>query len=246
MTRTMIFQLDGTPADTPFPDPSLAERDPDGLLAIGGDLQPQRLLNAYARGIFPWYSEDQPILWWSPDPRTVLYPERVHVSRRLRRQLRHGGLRLRMDSAFEAVVRACAAPRAGQQGTWLLPEMQSAYSGLHREHRAHSIELWQADELVGGLYGIVLGRAFFGESMFSRIPGASKIVMVYLCERLAAFEYAFLDCQVFNPHLASMGAETILRERFLDELEAAVSREEDPAIWQSPAIDCNELERART
>jgi leucyl/phenylalanyl-tRNA--protein transferase len=241
----MIFQLNGTSPESPFPDPGLAESEPDGLLAVGGDLHPRRLLQAYAQGIFPWYGEDQPILWWSPDPRTILYPGRIHVSRSLRRQLRRGGLTLRIDNAFDEVVRGCAEPRGDRQGTWLLPEMRDAYRLLHEMGMGHSIELWDGNELVGGLYGVALGKAFFGESMFSRTPGASKIVMVYLCERMQAFEYRFLDCQVFNPHLASMGAEEMPRERFLRELESAVTRTEDPAMWRVDAVGCDELEHAR-
>lgn len=240
----MIYQLNHTPPETPFPDPEQAERDPNGLLAVGGDLHPQRLLQAYARGIFPWYSEDQPILWWNPDPRMVLYPEKVHVSRSLRRQLRRGGLTISFDTAFKQVIQACAEPRADQDGTWLLPEMRAAYQGLHRMEVAHSIELWREDQLVGGLYGIGLGKVFFGESMFSRIRSASRIVMVALCERMQAFGYHFLDCQVFNPHLASMGAEEIPRARFLAELDAALSEPEDPLMWQMRGLDCNQLEHA--
>ncbi len=240
----MIFQMNGTPSDMPFPDPGLAESDPDGLLAIGGDLTPERLRQAYSQGIFPWFSEDQPILWWSPDPRTVLYPSKLHVSRRLRRQLRQGGLTFRIDTAFEQVTDACAAPRAGQDGTWLGPEMQRAYNRLHAIGIAHSIELWCDQELVGGLYGVGLGRAFFGESMFSRVPSASRIVMVFLCERLGAFDYPFLDCQVFNPHLASMGAEEIPRSRFLAELAPAVGMQEDRRFWQLDGLDCSRLEHA--
>ena len=240
----MIFQMNGTPSETPFPDPNLAETEPDGLLAIGGDLKPERLRQAYSQGIFPWFSEDQPILWWSPDPRTVLYPSKLHVSRSLRRQLRRGGLTLRIDTAFEEVTRACAAPRVDQDGTWLLPHMQTAYQRLHRHGMAHSIELWRDAELLGGLYGVGLGRAFFGESMFSRVPSASRIVMVFLCEQLEAFDYPFLDCQVFNPHLATMGAEEIPRTRFLAELEPAVGMTEDPRIWQMDGLDCSELEHA--
>lgn len=241
----MIYQLNGTKPETIFPDPARAEREPDGLLAIGGDLHPRRLLQAYAQGIFPWYSEDQPILWWSPDPRTVLYPEKVHVSRSLRKLLRRGGLSLRIDTAFEAVTRECAAPRADQGGTWLSPEMQIAYQRLHHMGVAHSIELWRQDELVGGLYGLAIGRAFFGESMFSRIASASRVVMVFLCERLERFGYRFLDCQVFNPHLESMGAEEISRARFLDELAAAVSVSEPAAMWRLDGLDCSDLEHAR-
>jgi len=240
----MIFQLNGTAPDITFPNPARAEREPDGLLAIGGDLHPRRLLQAYAQGIFPWYSEDQPILWWSPDPRTVLYPDKVHVSRSLRRLLRRGGLSLRMDTAFAAVTRECAAPRADQEGTWLSPEMQAAYQQLHHMGVAHSIELWHQQDLVGGLYGLGIGRAFFGESMFSRVTSASRVVMVFLCERLLRFGYRFLDCQVFNPHLESMGAEEIPRARFLEELATAVSAPEPVGMWQPLELDCSDLEHA--
>ena len=242
----MIFQLDGTPSDTCFPDPELAESVPDGLLAVGGDLSRVRLLHAYQQGIFPWYAEGQPVLWWSPNPRAVLYPRNVHVSRRLRRHLRRGGLVLRIDSAFEEVTENCAAPRAGQNGTWLLPEMRSAYTELHRAGDAHSIELWQGGELVGGLYGVVMGKIFFGESMFSRVPDASKIVMVYLAELLGKHRFAFLDCQVVNPHLARMGALEIPRDRFLRELQVATGQAGEPRIWQQTPLDCSELEHAST
>jgi leucyl/phenylalanyl-tRNA--protein transferase len=242
----MIFQLDGTPADTPFPDPILAEREPDGLLAIGGDLSCTRLLHAYRQGIFPWYGEGQPLLWWSPDPRTLLYPEEVHVSRSLKRRLRKGGLLLRLDSAFAQVTAACAAPRRGQDGTWLLPEMRAAYAALHRAGHAHSIELWRGGRLVGGLYGVAVGRAFFGESMFSLVPDASKIVMVYLAELLARHAFAFLDCQVFNPHLARMGAIEVPRARFLEELHNATADTAPPAAWREKPVPCEQLQHAAT
>jgi len=242
----MIFQLDGTPPDTRFPDPQLAEKDPDGLLAIGGDLSHERLLNAYSQGIFPWYSEDQPLLWWSPNPRTVLYPQHVHVSRSLKRLMRRGGLTLRIDKAFEQVTAECAADRPGQDGTWLLPEMRAAYCELHDMGVAHSIELWQGRELVGGMYGVSIGAAFFGESMFSRIPSASRIVMVYLCEQLQRHHFHFLDCQVFNPHLGRMGAVEIPRSRFLEELQVALHSQADHGIWSCPPLDCSSLEHARS
>lgn len=240
----MIYQLSGTPADTPFPDPRLAETEPNGLLAIGGDLSRPRLLQAYRQGVFPWYSEDQPILWWSPDPRTVLYPGQVHVSRSLRRRLRRGGLELRIDSAFDQVTAACAEPRGDENGTWLLPEMRRAYADLYRQGDAHAIELWAGARLVGGLYGVAIGRVFFGESMFSRVADASKVVMVYLSELLSAHSYAFLDCQVFNPHLARMGAVEIPRGRFLDELRLATDGQPDGTIWRRPPCDCSHLEHA--
>ncbi len=240
----MIFQLDGTPADTPFPDPALATREPDGLLAIGGELSRPRLMQAYSQGIFPWYSEGQPILWWSPDPRTVLYPEHIHVSRSLKRRLRRGGLTLKFDTDFEAVTHACAEPRSNQDGTWLLPEMRHAYTELFQHGDAHSIELWDDKNLVGGMYGVTLGCAFFGESMFSRVPDASKIVMVYLAEQLLAHQFVFLDCQVFNPHLASMGAVEIPRSRFLQQLRDAVSRSPRSGMWKASPVDCISLAHA--
>ena len=168
-----------------FPDVKLALREPDGLLAVGGDLTAERILSAYRRGIFPWYSDDQPILWWSPDPRTLLFPERLHVSRSLRKSLRRQTCHVTFDTAFEEVIRHCAVtPRTGQDGTWITPRMIEAYKALHREGHAHSVEVWRGTELVGGLYGVAVGAAFYGESMFSRIPDASKIVMVYLAELL--------------------------------------------------------------
>lgn len=237
----MIYQLDGTPPDTRFPDPRLAETDPNGLLAMGGDLSPRRLLSAYSQGVFPWFSEDQPLLWWSPDPRTVLYPQQVHISHSLRRQMRQGGLVLRTDTAFDDVMAGCAAPRADQDGTWILPSMREAYNALHESGVAHSIELWQGKQLVGGMYGVALGGAFFGESMFSRVSSASKIVMVFLCRELMRYGYRFLDCQVYNPHLARMGAIDIPRERFLLELQQALLIPAEPGLWSAPPVDCAEL-----
>lgn len=240
----MIFQLQGTPPDTPFPIAELATQEPDGLLAVGGDLSRPRLLQAYSQGIFPWYSEGQPILWWSPDPRAVLYPRDIHVSRSLRRRLRKGGLFVKIDTRFDAVLEACAAPRAHQEGTWLLPEMRRAYLDLHCHGDAHSIELWDEDELVGGLYGVSLGGAFFGESMFSRSTDASKVILVYLAEFLRSQGYAFLDCQVFNPHLASMGAVEIPRSRFLSELAIALRLSPATDAWIQPPLECSRLQHA--
>jgi leucyl/phenylalanyl-tRNA---protein transferase len=241
----MIFQLDGTAPEMRFPNPAHAERDPDGLLAVGGDLTPKRLINAYSQGIFPWYSEHQPVLWWSPDPRTLIFPEQLHVSRSLRRQMRQGGLTLRMDSGYEEVLLGCAAPRRDQNGTWLLPEMREAYLQLYELDIAHSIELWQGKRLVGGMYGLALGAAFFGESMFSRVPSASRIVMVHLCEQLSAHGFHFLDCQVFNPHLGRMGAVQLPRQAYLERLRCALLSEADPRIWSQPSVDCARLAHAR-
>src|SRR5579885_642162 len=174
-----IAQLDGVPPER-FPDPSLALRDPNGLLAFGGDLSPQRLLAAYERGIFPWFSEGDPLLWWSPDPRCVFRTDGVHVSRRLARTLRRSPWRLSIDRAFDDVMRGCAAPRGGEPGTWITPDMIAAYTHLHEMGHAHSLEVWDRDELVGGIYGVGIGRAFSAESMFSHVPDASKTALLAL------------------------------------------------------------------
>ena len=226
------YRLD--PADpTAFPPATLALDDPDGLLAVGGDLSPERLLAAYRQGIFPWYSEGQPILWWSPDPRTVLYPDRIHVSRRLARTLRRTALRFTADHAFEAVVAGCAEPRTGQGGTWITGAMAQAYARLHRLGRAHSVEVWDGDRLVGGIYGVAMGRVFFGESMFSRVRDASKMAMVRLGERLTTWGYRLIDAQVYNPHLARLGAETLPRSRFLELLDAYCSEGDEASSWRT-------------
>lgn len=207
------------PEDPPeaFPDPALALSDPDGLLAVGGDLSPARLLYAYRHGIFPWYHGDQPILWWSPDPRAVLFPKDIHISRSLRRRITHGGYTMSFDTAFDSVMAACADTRPGQPegGTWISPAMQAAYGELHRLGHAHSIEIWMAGELVGGLYGIALGRVFFGESMFSRSTDASKLALVCFVRQLDAWGYALIDCQVHSEHLESLGSTLLPRRDFL-------------------------------
>jgi leucyl/phenylalanyl-tRNA--protein transferase len=195
----------------PFPSPRLALLDPDGLLAAGGNLNPDTLLQAYSQGIFPWYSGDQPILWWSPDPRCVLFPDRFHVSRSFRRTLNQHPFAIRTDTAFRQVMLACAEPRSDQNGTWITAEMLTAYCHLHALGYAHSFECWQDDELVGGVYGIQLGAVFFGESMFSHRKEASKIVMHHICKVLKP---ALIDAQVYSPHLESLGAELIAREDF--------------------------------
>jgi len=214
------------PQDPPdcFPDPDRACREPNGLLAIGGDLSPPRLVAAYRQGIFPWYNPGEPIMWWSPDPRAILLPAAVHVSHRLRRRMRQAPYRVSLNEAFQQVVTACAAPRKSGPGTWLVPEMQQAYGHLHRAGFAHSIELWQDADLVGGLYGIALGRAFFGESMFSRVPDASKMLLAILGQQLARRGYRLIDGQVASDHLLRMGAQLWTRERFLDELALAIAQ----------------------
>lgn len=231
--RLRPFWLDpGTPWDD-FPDPRYAMRDPNGLLAVGGDLAPERLLAAYRRGIFPWYNAGQPVLWWSPDPRAVLYPEWLHVSRSLRKTLRRARLEVTVDRDFRAVMEGCAAPRRGESGTWITPEMLAAYTRLHDLGWAHSWEVRREGELVGGLYGVAIGRVFFGESMFSRVSDASKVALAHVC----AAGYALLDCQVESEHLARMGARAIPRTRFLAELErwCPVPLHGSPAARGAPA-----------
>ena len=200
--------------ESPFPPAEQALDYPPGLLAAGGDLSPTRLLNAYRHGIFPWYSEDEPILWWSPAPRCVLYPQNIHVSRRLRRRYNQGRFSLSADRAFERVIHACAAPRHDHDGTWITEEMLAAYVQLHDLGVAHSVEAWVDGELAGGIYGLALGRVFFGESMFSKYEDASKIALVTLCRQLRQWNFSLLDCQISNPHLVSMGATEITRVEF--------------------------------
>ncbi|HID46148.1 MAG TPA: leucyl/phenylalanyl-tRNA--protein transferase [Chromatiaceae bacterium] len=219
----MLFSLDESRPGEPFPDPSLAETEPDGLLAVGGDLTPERIVQAYRQGIFPWYGEDQPILWWSPDPRMVLFPEKLHVSRSLAKELRRERFQVTFDLAFDQVIQACAQPRKDDEGTWLTPEMIVAFRQLHQLGIAHSVEAWQDGELVGGLYGNALGSVFFGESMFSRVPNASKVAFVCLVRSLSRTGYKLVDCQVFTPHLQSLGADLIPRADFLPLLKDGVA-----------------------
>ena len=214
----MIFRLDSDPYSD-FPDVSLAEVEPNGLLAVGGDLSPMRLINAYRHGIFPWFSEGEPILWWSPDPRTVLFPDKIKVSRSLRKSLRSGKFRVTYDRAFLQVIKACAKPRAGSPGTWLVPEMIDAYTELYRLGMAHSVEVWQQEHLVGGLYGVAIGSVFYGESMFSRVSDSSKVALVHLCQTLSAMDFKMIDCQVYTTHLIRLGAEEIPRQQFCHYLD---------------------------
>jgi leucyl/phenylalanyl-tRNA--protein transferase len=207
--------------ESPFPSVDQALDNPPGLLAVGGDLSPARLLNAYRHGIFPWYSDDQPILWWSPAPRCILYPQAVHVSRRLRRRYNQGRFSLTADRAFTQVIKACAEPRQDQDKTWITDEMLAAYIRLHKLGLAHSVEVWVDAELAGGIYGLALGQVFFGESMFSRHADASKIALVALCRQLHQWNFILLDCQISNPHLLSMGTEEISRAEFHQYLKAA-------------------------
>ena len=223
-----IFSLN---EDLAFPPAELAE--PDGLLAIGGDLSPCRLLLAYRQGIFPWYAPGTPILWWSPDPRLVLFPDELRISHSLRRVLKKGHFHVTFDDAFRAVIEACAMVRVHQgEETWLVPEMIEAYHRLYRLGAAHSVETWLNGRLVGGLYGVAMGRVFFGESMFSIVSDASKVALVHLVTRLKAMGYAFIDCQVSSGHLKRMGAREIPRSEFLRRLQAAIHAP-TPAFWQT-------------
>jgi leucyl/phenylalanyl-tRNA--protein transferase len=212
-----------SPDDPPerFPPHEAALRDPPGLLAAGGDLKYERLLAAYERGIFPWYSPGQPVLWWSPDPREVLLPQEFHCSRRFGRSLRTRGFEWLADRDFAAVVAACAAPRSRSPGTWITPEMSAAYCGLHQRGLAHSYEIWHADRLVGGVYGVRLGRVFFGESMFSRERDASKAALAGLVQRCSALGIDLIDCQLPSAHLRSLGSRAMPRRQFLRFLQPA-------------------------
>ena len=212
--------------------PSLEGATPEGLVAVGGDLSRGRLLTAYRQGIFPWYSEGQPILWWSPDPRTVLFTGKVKISRSLRKTLRHGDLTITMDSAFEDVISACAAPRGNESETWITDDMSFAYCDLYKRGDAHSIEVWRNNTLVGGLYGVVLGDVFFGESMFSRENDASKVALVGLDWQLQQMHFRLIDCQIPSKHLVSLGAENINRGQFLAELENGLRQNRRPGRWQ--------------
>ncbi len=220
-------------ARTPFPPLARALAEPNGLLAAGGDLSPERLVAAYRRGIFPWYSEGQPILWWSPDPRMVLPVAGFRVSRSLRKRVAARTFETRVDTAFRDVVGACAAvPRPGQRGTWITAEMVDAYCELHRLGYAHSVESWRDGALVGGLYGVALGRVFFGESMFARETDASKVALVALVARLQRLDVPLVDCQQETAHLASFGARPMARDRFAAALTQLIHSAEPPAGWR--------------
>ena len=227
-----MFVLKSNSADLRFPPVELAS--PEGLLAVGGDLRAERLLEAYRHGIFPWYNPGQPILWWSPDPRAVLFPAKLKVARSLRKTLRRKDFDVTLDTAFREVMRQCALPRPGNPagGTWITPEMIEAYAVLHDRGLAHSVESWREGKLVGGLYGVAMGNAFFGESMFSRETDASKVAFVHLVRQLERWGYAFIDCQLSSAHLFSLGAEEIRRHDFMARLEQALKQPERSGRWR--------------
>ncbi len=227
-----MYWLDPNMPDGAFPDPALALDQPNGLLAMGGDLSPQRLRRAYAQGIFPWYNPDESILWWCPHPRTVFATDAVHVSRRFKRTLAKADYAVTLDEDFNGVISACAGRRAGTPGTWLGPQMRAAYAKLHALGDAHSIEVWRHGDLIGGLYGVSLGRMFFGESMFSHERDASKIALVWLTRQLNAWGFPILDGQVGSDHLYRMGAFDLPRSKFLHHVAEYRDKPAPPGPWR--------------
>jgi len=226
----------------PFPPIERAMDEPNGLLAAGGGLSRQRLLDAYSRGIFPWFSEGDPVLWWCPDPRMVLPTDAVHVSQSLKRRLRRADYNVTFDCAFEEVLHACAAPRRHEHGTWLVPSMRRAYQHLYEQGTAHSLEVWMEGELAGGLYGVALGRMFFGESMFSHRTDGSKIALVVLAAQLSKWGFPMIDCQMQTTHLATMGAREIPRRTFVANLTELVAK---PPVEDPWAVDDEVMARFR-
>jgi len=218
-------------SNDPFPPIDQALEDPNGLLAAGGDLTPERLVSAYRMGIFPWYSPGEPILWWSPSPRCVITPDELHVSRSMRKRLKKDDYTVQFDKNFAAVIAACSEPRKGEDGTWITRDIQNAYNQLHQLGIAHSVEVYMDGELVGGLYGLAIGKLFFGESMFSRKRDASKIALIKMVEQLEKWGYALIDCQVSNEHLFSLGAYEISRESFQNYLDKYLDQPLDHS-WQ--------------
>ncbi|GJL74804.1 leucyl/phenylalanyl-tRNA--protein transferase [Nitrosomonas sp.] len=223
--------IDILSAESPFPPPEKALIEPNGLLAIGGDLSPERLINAYQKGIFPWFNEEDPILWWSPNPRMVLFPDELKVSRSLQKSIKKNNYTIRTDHQFTQVLQACAAPRRNQPGTWIHPEIIAAYTALHEMGLAHSVETWINNELVGGLYGVAMGKIFFGESMFSCAPDASKIAFVHLVKQLTQWQFVLIDCQVKTAHLAYLGAREIPRAEFSQLLDKWILKTDQGKKW---------------
>ncbi|TKS60791.1 MAG: leucyl/phenylalanyl-tRNA--protein transferase [Nitrospira sp.] len=227
-----MFVLSASAQDLRFP--PVEQASPEGLLAVGGDLRPERLLEAYRHGIFPWYNDDQPILWWSPDPRAVLFPEKLHVSRSLQRTIRRGLFTVTLDTCFREVITQCAGlrPQYPEGRTWITPAMIKAYTKLHELGYAHSVETWADDQLVGGLYGVALCGAFFAESMFTLADDASKVALVLLVHQLRTWKFHIIDCQQSSPHVMRFGAEEIPRRRFLEHLHTALAAPDRRGRWQ--------------
>lgn len=229
----MLPLLDPSNPSEPFPDINLAQDEPNGLLAVGGCLSTERLLNAYRQGIFPWYSEGEPILWWTPSPRLVIYPQKLKTSKSLKKTIRKGQFEITFDSAFSDVIDQCSLPRGDGYGTWITEEIKQAYATLHEKGYAHSVEAWQEGKLVGGLYGISIGSIFFGESMFSQVSNASKVAFVTLVTQLHEAGFKLIDCQVRTEHLVSLGAEEISRELFSQHLVEFNQVEPAVNIWEN-------------
>jgi leucyl/phenylalanyl-tRNA--protein transferase len=227
-----MVRLSRNPSDLTFP--PVEHATPEGLLAIGGDLGTERLLEAYRHGIFPWYNEGQPILWWSPDPRTVLFPAQLHISRSLKRSLRAGQFTVTFDTCFDTVVRHCAGPRPQypEGGTWITPAMSEAYTALFVQGYAHSVETWRDGRLVGGLYGVAIGSAFFAESMFTKVDDASKVALVTLVRQLQTWKFRIIDCQQSSPHVLRLGAQEIPRRSYIEHVSTAVALPGRLGRWQ--------------
>lgn len=232
----MIPWLD---TDTPFPALNKALDQPNGLLAVGADLSPQRLITAYSQGIFPWFNENDPIMWWSPDPRMVLFPNELKISRSLRKIIKKHSFEIRTDTAFREVMQNCAAPRPNASGTWINSKMIDAYTELHELGIAHSVEAWFDQELVGGLYGVALGKMFYGESMFAKVDNASKIAFVHLVYQMHKWNFGMIDCQMKTAHLASFGAREIPRREFIHKLKELLNYKNTHHKWQLDAFDLN-------
>jgi leucyl/phenylalanyl-tRNA---protein transferase len=230
MTRSIVWISENDAAES-FPPVDRALREPSGLLAAGGDLSPKRLLAAYRRGIFPWYSAGQPILWWSPDPRAILFPHALKISRSFSKSLRNRGFETRVDANFALVIEACGSTSLRPGGTWLSPEMTAAYQRLHELGYAHSVETWMDGRLVGGLYGVALGRLFFGESMFSIERDASKVALKRLCDECVQRQFELIDCQMETPHLMSLGATLVTRAEFTRQVAALTATRETHGLW---------------
>lgn len=241
MSNTRVFWLHADDPPDRFPPSNAALAEPDGLLAAGGDLRPERLLAAYRQGIFPWSEAGQPLLWWTPNPRCVFLPGDFRVSRRLRQEIRSTTAEIRINTAFDEVIRQCAAPRRSGQGTWITPDMDAAYRVLHALGWAHSIEVWLDNTLVGGLYGLAIGPVFFGESMYSRRPNSSKLALLYLAKRMQQGDLALLDCQVVSAHLQSLGARTLPRTEFRHRLDRLCEPVAPFDHWPDTAIACKAL-----
>jgi leucyl/phenylalanyl-tRNA--protein transferase len=224
---------------SPFPSIDDALTEPNGLLAAGLELTPGRILQAYRQGIFPWFNPGDPVLWWSPDPRMVLMPSEFKLARSLRQRMKKGGYEIRVDTAFREVMEACAEARQDQTGTWIGQWMVDAYTRLHEMGFAHSIETWVEGELAGGLYGLAIGRMFYGESMFTRRTDASKLALAHLCRQLETWDFGLIDCQMETPHLASLGAKPIPRKAFIQELKRLVELAPVPSPWRFACIDAS-------